>query len=153
MRIHVATATLGTLRTLGALGALAVLAAGCSGDRDDDGTGSVTEPTEDVTETLGAAEPVAPGGVAVSPGGVTTRVEVPPAAEESQFGQSCLAATRWMAEQGGDPLTLVEPYLELVQQPGFTDPGNFNIPWVELTPGQQAGVILAVTTAAEGGCG
>ena len=55
--------------------------------------------------------------------------------------------------QGGDPKVQVEPYLKVLQEPGFSDPGNFHTPWSELTPAQQAGVILAVNAAADGQCG
>ena len=39
-----------------------------------------------------------------------------------------------------------------VQALDFTGPGNFNTPWANLTPAQQAGVIMAVTGAANGEC-
>ena len=45
----------------------------------------------------------APGGMAVSPGGVTTAVDAPPAATESEFGQACHAAKMWMDAQHADP--------------------------------------------------
>jgi Putative lipoprotein LpqV len=48
---------------------------------------------------------------------------------------------------------LVEPYLKILQAPDLRDPGNFNTPWARLTPGQQAGVIMAVNAAANGECG
>lgn len=95
----------------------------------------------------------APGGMAVSPGGVTTAVDAPPAATESEFGQACHAAKMWMDAQHADPATLVEPYLNLMQRPETRDPGNFNTPWTELTAGQQAGVIMAATSASKGECG
>ena len=98
-------------------------------------------------------EQPAPGGVAVSPGGVTTAVDVPSAATESEFGQACHAAKLWMESQKTDPTTLVEPYLHLMQQPEIRDPGNFNTPWTELTAAQQAGVIMAATSASRGECG
>ena len=97
--------------------------------------------------------PVPPTAIATSPGGVTTVVDVPSDATESQFGQACHAATVWMAAQHTERAALVEPYLKLMQQPGIRDPGNFNTPWADLTPGQQAGVIMAATTAAKGECG
>jgi hypothetical protein len=98
------------------------------------------------------AEPAQPGAVGVSPGGVTTRVDVPADATESQYGQACHAAKVWMDSQQADPKTLVEPYLKMIQTPDFTGPGNFNTPWATLTPAQQAGVIIAVTGAANGDC-
>jgi Putative lipoprotein LpqV len=98
------------------------------------------------------AEPAQPGAVGVSPDGVTTRVDVPADATESQYGQACHAAKMWMDSQQADPKTLVEPYLKMLQGPDFTGPGNFNTPWGNLTSAQQAGVIVAVTGAANGDC-
>jgi Putative lipoprotein LpqV len=98
------------------------------------------------------AEPAQPGAVGVSPGGVTTEVDVPSDATETQYGQACHAAKVWMDSLHTDPKTLVEPYLRVVQAPDFTGPGNFNTPWVNLTPAQQAGVIIAVNAAANGEC-
>ncbi|MCV7224590.1 lipoprotein LpqV [Mycolicibacterium komossense] len=98
------------------------------------------------------AEPVQPGAVGVSPGGVTTKVDVPADATESGYGQACHAAKVWMDEQHADPQTLVEPYLKVLQAPGANGPGTFNTPWAQLTPAQQAGVIIAVNSAAKGEC-
>src|SRR5262245_8139342 len=98
------------------------------------------------------AEPAEPGAIGVSPGGVTTKVDVPADATESQYGQACHAAKVWMDGQQADPKTLVEPYLKMIQTPDFIGPGNFNTPWGNLTPAQQAGVIVAVTGAANGDC-
>jgi hypothetical protein len=133
-------------------GAAALLGTACSSDAGDSSASSES-PTPTTEWTPLPPESTPNDAVGVSPGGVTTRVDVPADAEESQYGQACLAAKRWMDAQGGDPLTLVEPYLKVLQQPGFRDPGNFNTPWNELTPAQQAGVILAVNGAAEGQCG
>ena len=77
---------------------------------------------------------------------------MPADATESQYGQACHAAKMWMDSQHADPKTLVEPYLKTLQAPGFIGPGNFNTPWTQLTPAQQAGVIIAATGAATGGC-
>ena len=98
------------------------------------------------------AEPAPPDGVAVSPGGVTTRVDVPADATESQYGQACHAAKMWMDGQQGDPKALVEPYLQTVQAPDAVGPGSFDTPWPQLTPAQQAGVIMAANGAANGDC-
>jgi hypothetical protein len=98
------------------------------------------------------AEPVQPGSVGVSPGGVTTKVDVPSDATESGYGQACHAAKIWMDQQQADPKTLVEPYLKVLQTPGANGPGTFNTPWAQLTPAQQAGVIIAVNGAANGEC-
>jgi len=97
-------------------------------------------------------EPTEPGTAGISPDGVTTVVDVPSDATESQYGQACHAAKVWMDNQGGEATTLVEPYLKILQTPDFRDPGNFDTPWAELTPAQQAGVIVAVNAAAAGDC-
>jgi Putative lipoprotein LpqV len=126
---------------------LALAIAGCSSNEQKPSTTSTSEPPPL------PAEPAQPGAIGVSPGGVTTRVDVPSDATESQYGQACHAAKVWMDEQHAEDLkTLVEPYLKMVQAPGFTGPGNFNTPWADLTPAQQAGVILAISGAANGEC-
>jgi hypothetical protein len=134
-------------------GALLTLAiAGCSSTEQKPST-STLPPTTSTSELPPLpAEPAKPGAVGVSPGGVTTQVDVPSDATESQYGQACHAAKVWMDSKQTDPKTLVEPYLKLIQAPDFTGPGNFNTPWATLTPAQQAGVILAVNAAANGEC-
>jgi Putative lipoprotein LpqV len=134
-------------------GALLMLTAvGCSSNEQKPST-STPPPTTSTSELPPLpAEPAQPGAVGVSPGGVTTQVDVPSDATESQYGQACHAAKVWMDSQQGDPTTLVERYLTVVQAPDFTGPGNFNTPWATLTPAQQAGVILAVNGAANGAC-
>jgi len=130
---------------LAALLALAI--AGCSSTEQKPSTTSTSE-----LPPL-PAEPAQPSAIGVSPGGVTTRVDVPADATESQYGQACHAAKVWMDQQhADDPKKLVEPYLKMLQAPDFTGPGNFNTPWATLTPAQQAGVILAVNSAANGEC-
>jgi hypothetical protein len=127
---------------------LAIALAGCSSNEQKP---PATTPTSEPPPL--PAEPAQPGAIGVSPGGVTTRVDVPADATESQYGQACHAAKVWMDEQhADDPKTLVEPYLKIVQAPGFTGPGNFNTPWADLTPAQQAGVIIAISGAANGEC-
>ena len=134
--------------------AAAALLSGCSP--------STEEPAADTSSpspTTSAAAPqseegqVPPGEVQVSPGGVTTAVGAPADATESGYGQACLAARAWFDGQQGEPLTLVEAYLQTVQAPGAVGPGSFNIPWAQLTPGQQSGVILAANAAANAECG
>ncbi|GAA2437260.1 lipoprotein LpqV [Mycolicibacterium llatzerense] len=127
--------------------ALTVLT-GCGPDKQ---SGTAQTPAAELPTQ--SHEHPAPGGVAVSPGGVTTAVDVPSAATESEFGQACHAAKLWMDGQRADPTTLVEPYLSILQRPETRDPGNFNTPWVELTAAQQAGVIMAATSASKGECG
>jgi len=134
-------------------GVLLMLAvAGCSSNEQKPSPSSPPPTTPTSEPPPLPAEPAQPGAVGVSPGGVTTRVDVPSDATESQYGQACHAAKVWMDSQQGDPKTLVEPYLKMIQAPGFTGPGNFNTPWPKLTPAQQAGVIIAITGAANGDC-
>lgn len=134
------------------LAALLALAVGCSSNKEQPSASTPLSTTSTTEMPPLPAEPAEPGDVGVSPGGVTTRVDVPADATESQYGQACHAAKVWMDSQQGDPQTLVEPYLKMVQAPDFTGPGNFNTPWASLTPAQQAGAILAVTAAANGEC-
>jgi Putative lipoprotein LpqV len=128
---------------------LAVTVAGCSSTEQKPSPSTPT-PTSELPPL--PPEPAQPGAVGVSPGGVTTRVDVPSDATESQYGQACHAAKVWMDSQQTDPKTLVEPYLKMIQAPDFTGPGNFNTPWANLTPAQHAGVIMAVNAAANGEC-
>lgn len=129
---------------------LTLTVAGCSSDEQKPSPSTPTTSTSELPPL--PAEPAQPGAVGVSPGGITTRVDVPSDATESQYGQACHAAKVWMDSQQADPKTLVEPYLKIVQAPEFTGPGNFNTPWANLTPAQQAGVIMAITGAANGEC-
>jgi len=103
---------------------------------------------------LPATSPPPPGAIGVSPGGVTTKVDVPADSSQDEYGLACRAAKQWMAGHKGDPHTLIEPYLASVQSP-TAKPGNgtFNRPWAQLTPGQQAAVIVAVQAAADDQCG
>jgi hypothetical protein len=98
--------------------------------------------------------PPPPGAVGISPGGVTTKVDVPADSDEGEYGQACRAAKVWMDRHGGNPQSLIEPYLATLQTPGAA-PGRetFNKPWAQLTPGQQAAVIVAVQAAADDQCG
>lgn len=129
---------------------LTLTVAGCSANEQKPSPSTPATSTSELPPL--PAEPAQPGAIGISPGGITTRVDVPSDATESQYGQACHAAKVWMDSQQADPKTLVEPYLKIVQAPDFTGPGNFNTPWANLTPAQQAGVIMAVTGAANGEC-
>lgn len=130
--------------------ATAALLAGCSPSTEEPAADtSAPSPTTSVAPPQSQEGEVPPGEVLVSPGGVTTAVGAPSDATESGYGQACLAAKAWFDQQLGD----VEAYLKTVQAPGAVGPGSFNIPWADLTPGQQAGVILAANGAANGECG
>jgi hypothetical protein len=129
---------------------LTLTVVGCSSNEQKPSTAPSTTPTSEPPPL--PAEPAQPGAIGVSPGGVTTKVDVPADATESQYGQACHAAKVWMDGQQADPKTLVEPYLKMIQAPDFTGPGNFNTPWAKLTPAQQAGAIMAVKAAGKGEC-
>jgi hypothetical protein len=131
---------------------LTLVVAGCSSNEHKSSTAPPPSTTSTSEMPPLPAEPAQPGAIGVSPGGVTTRVDVPADATESQYGQACHAAKVWMDGQHADPKSLVEPYLKMLQAPGFTGPGNFNTPWGNLTPAQQAGAIMAVTGAANSEC-
>ena len=98
--------------------------------------------------------PPPPGAIGVSPGGVTTKVDVPADSSEEQYGQACHSAKVWMDHHGGNPQSSIEPYLAALQAPGAAPGyGTFNKPWAQLTPAQQAAVIVAVRAAADNQCG
>jgi hypothetical protein len=138
--------------------ALAVALVGCSStEQSDPAAGSsapevaTSSPTSDLPPL--PAEPTPPDSVGVSPGGVTTKVDVPSDATESQYGQACHAAREWMNTQPvGDPAVLAEAYLKELQTPDAVGPGTFDTTWTQLTPAQQAGVIMAVNGAANMEC-
>jgi DNA-binding IclR family transcriptional regulator len=133
--------------------AAAALLTGCSPGSEEPAR-ATSQPETETSETADSSQPpqggvVPPGEVRVSPGGVTTAVGAPADATESGYGQACLAAKAWFDEQRGE----VEAYLQTVQAPGAVGRGSFNIPWADLTPGQQAGAIMAAYAAANGDCG
>jgi Putative lipoprotein LpqV len=125
-------------------------AAGCSPGGDSGGhAGKTTSPA---ARSAAAPTSLPASAIGVSPGGITTRVDAPAESTEEEYFQACHAAKVWMDGQQADPKTLVEPYLQVIQAPDFIGPGSFNTPWAQLTPAQQAGVIMAVTGAANGEC-
>ena len=125
----------------------------CSSDHG----GGKASPPSDQLSSQAALRPTGPppaGAVGVSPGGVTTKVAVPADSSEEQYGQACHAAKVWMDHHGGDPQSLIEPYLATLQAPGAAPgKGTFDKPWAKLTPGQQAAAIVAVQAAADNQCG
>jgi hypothetical protein len=137
----------GTAATV-AIAGLAALA-GCS-------SGTESEPT--TTPEAGSTTPSethtpAPGAVEVSPDGVTTAVGAPAESTEDEYFQACRAAKVWMDQQGGDPKTLMEPYLKTLQSADAPGPATFDIPWSQLPPARQSAVIVAVRAAADALCG
>jgi hypothetical protein len=130
--------------------------AGCSSGGSGPVTSSPT-PSSSAAQTGGTPAPESPsqsGAVGVSPGGVTTAVDVPAESTEDEYAQACHAAKVWMDGQHADPKTLVEPYLKVLQTPS-TPPGpaTFNMTWSQLTPARQAAAIVAVQAGADAACG
>lgn len=122
--------------------------AGCSATGTKGPTVS-TSPSSTVT----TAAAVAPGVVAISPAGVTTKINVPPYSTEEQYFQACHAAKTWMQGHPGDRAALVESYLATVQTPGVVGAGTWNTAWAALPLPRQAGVIVAANAAANDECG
>jgi hypothetical protein len=105
------------------------------------------------TPSVSAPQSAPPSGtVGLSPGGVTTRIDVPAESTEEQYAQACMATKKWMEAKGGDQTTLVEPFLKQLQSNPAAGPATFNSTWGQLSTAQQAAVIIAVRAAAEGGC-
>ncbi len=127
--------------------AVAAALAGCStgGAEQAAPVGTAPEPERPAA--------VAPDGkIALSPGGVTTKIDVPAQSNEEQYAQACMTAKDWMDAKGGDPDTLVEPFLKDAQSAARTGPATFGKTWTELSEAEQAAVIIAVRAAADGGC-
>jgi hypothetical protein len=112
-------------------------------------------PTESRTPSSGVTTAAAagPGVVAISPAGVTTKINVPSYSTEEEYFQACHAAKTWMLGHPGDRAGLVERYLAAVQTPGIVGAGTWNIAWAALPLPRQAGVIVAAKAAANDECG
>jgi Putative lipoprotein LpqV len=121
---------------------------GCSS-----GTDSEPPSPQATTTTTSETPTAAPGEVAVSPDGVTTAVGSPAESTEEEYFKACQAARTWMAEQGGDPKSQIEPYLKSLQSSDSAGPGTYGTPWSQLPPARQAAVIVAVQAAADALCG
>ncbi|MGK2882095.1 MAG: lipoprotein LpqV [Mycobacterium sp.] len=113
---------------------------------------SASASASDQGQPSSSTSPAPSGNIGVSPGGVTTAVDAGAESLEEEYFQACHAAKIWMAAQGSDPQTLVEPYLASIQSTDSAGPGTFGTPWSQLTPGRQAAVIVAVEAAADGLC-
>ncbi|MCG5430890.1 lipoprotein LpqV [Mycobacterium sp. MYCO198283] len=134
-----------------ATAALVALLAGCSSDEPATPSSSAP-PATSTTTAPPAPESPGTGAVGISPGGVTTSLDVPAESTEDDYFDLCLAAKNWMTGRGGDLAAQVEPYLAEVQRSTTPSPGTFNALWPQLTPGQQSAVIVAAQAAAAGGC-
>ncbi len=129
--------------------AVAAAVAGCSADNN--ATRSPIAPHGvSGTKQAGAAQP--PGAVAVSPTGVTTKINVPAKSTEEEYFQACHAAKVWIGGRQGDRQALIEAYLAAVQAPGAHGAGTWNTPWSALTLARQAAVIVAARAAGNGEC-
>lgn len=126
-------------------------AAGCSAGNNKTTPTSVT--ASGGAGTKEAAATVPPGVVALSPAGVTTKVNVPAKSTEDEYFQACHAAKMWMQGRPGERQALIEAYLAAVQTPGVSGPGTWNTPWAALPLARQAGVIVAAEAAANDECG
>jgi hypothetical protein len=134
----------------GLVGLAAVAASACSAK-----AGEHTPPASSASSTSAAsstAEAASPQVIEVSPGGVTTKVDVPAESTEEGYSHACHAAKEWMASRGGDPHAHIEPFLQQLQSTTDVGPATFNSTWAQLSMPQQAAVIVAVQAAADGGC-
>ena len=130
--------------------ALTIALAGCSSGGGDHPTSSAPHPSSSAPGPDAASS--GQQSIGVSPGGVTTKIDVPAQSTEEQYAQACLAAKQWMDSQGGDRTSLVEPFLKDVQNSTASGPATFNTSWAQLSTAQQAAVIVAVQAASVGGC-
>jgi len=128
--------------------ALASMMVGCSSSGTHD---SAPTPSAGAHHN-GSGKAPGPQAIEVSPGGVTTGVNVPAESTEEQYAQACRAAKEWMESQGGDIHAQVEPLLKDVQASTQDGPVTFNSTWDKLSTAQQAAVIVAVKAATDGGC-
>lgn len=133
--------------------AAAPAVAGCSAGADKaalPSASSIAPPELPGTKPAAATQP--PGVVAVSPTGVTTKINVPAQSTEEEYFQACHAAKAWMQGRQGDRQALIEAYLAAVQAPGAHGAGTWNTPWAALTLARQAAVIVAAQAAGNGEC-
>jgi len=137
-------------RCAAAIAVSIVVVTGCSSGTD---TEPPSSPQATATTTMSETPTAAPGEVAVSPDGVTTAVGSPAESTEEEYFKACQAARTWMAEQGGDPKSQIEPYLKSLQSSDSAGPGTYGTPWSQLPPPRQAAVIVAVQAAADALCG
>lgn len=124
--------------------------AGCS---QGDQHGAPTPSSARQSDSAGRPGSVPAGAIGVSPGGVTTRVDVPAHSTEEEYYQACHAAKVWMDGQPRAGASLFEPYLAMLQASPSGTAGSWNAPWSKLTPARQAAVIVAARAAANDECG
>ncbi|MDT5137537.1 MAG: hypothetical protein QOD58_1799 [Mycobacterium sp.] len=126
-------------------------AGGCSHGGDSGGHGGKTTSSSAHSSTAPSSLPA--GAIGVSPGGVTTRVDVPAESTEEEYFQACHAAKVWMDAQGSGGDAVIEPYLSMVQRSPSGVAGSWDKRWVELSAARQAALIVAAQAAARGECG
>ncbi|KGI69532.1 lipoprotein LpqV [Mycolicibacterium rufum] len=133
----------------------AAASAGCSSSSEPASPSSSAPASapESASAPPATSASLAPDAIAVSPGGVTTKVGAPAESTEDDYFQACRTARTWMDQQGGDPKTQIEPYLKTLQSAPTVGPGDFDKRWSELSAGQQSAVIVAVEAAADALCG
>jgi hypothetical protein len=128
--------------------------AGCSAGANtaaSSSPSSIVPPGLSGTKHAAATQP--PGAVAMSPAGVTTKINVPAQSTEEGYFQACHAAKTWMQGRQGDRQTLIEAYLAAVQARGAHEAGTWYTPWAALPLARQAAVIVAARAAAADECG
>ena len=126
--------------------AAAVTLTGCS---SGGGKPTAVAPVPTAEQPSGGTES---GTIGMSPGGVTTEIDVPAQSTEEQYAQACRAAKDWITGKGGDPHSMVEPFLKELQSSSESGPATFKKSWAELVDAHRAAVIIAVRAAADGGC-
>lgn len=131
----------------------AAASAGCSSSSEPASPSTSTSTSAAAPSSAPTSTTLAPDAVAVSPGGVTTKVGAPAESTEDDYFQACRTARTWMDQRGGDPKTQIEPYLKTLQSAPTVGPGDFDKRWSELSAGQQSAVIVAVEAAADALCG
>jgi Putative lipoprotein LpqV len=134
-----------------AVAAVVPVAGGCSADTNKPAPTSVTVSRAPGTREAAATAPAS--AVALSPAGVTTKINVPAQSTEEEYFQACHAAKAWMQGHPGDHQALIEAYLAAVQAPGVSSAGTWSTPWAALPLARQAGVIVAAIAAADDECG
>ncbi len=130
--------------------ALLLAVAGCSHGAPG---GTATSPSARPSNIPHGPVTAPPGAIGLTPGGVTTRVDVPADSTEEEYFQACHAAKVWMEAQPRTGGSLFEPYLAMVQASSSGTPGTWSARWSDLTPARQAAVITAARAAANDECG
>jgi Putative lipoprotein LpqV len=131
--------------------AVVAAVAGCAAGNNTATPTSVTASGGPATKEAAATVP--PGIAALSPAGVTTKINVPAKSTEDEYFQACHAAKVWMQGKRGERQALIEAYLAAAQAPGVSGSGTWNTPWAALPLARQAAVIVAAQAAANDECG